>query len=301
MANSTMTNSTILSAEREAELRKPIDDYVGKIQAQIDELRVDGTEKVVNLQNDLDNLKRDRIYTAEEKASREKKLKAALETAKAEEAKNKDQISKLIAHYNSEYYQYVVASCKEEKSAALAKYQAAVAQLEKDHQATVAKLTDQQEIKDEKYVYKNRLFDAKMQRDKDLQAVKDRQHAAFDYKYHLIDMLRLSKFTVAETLAQRWENYKYTFNRRDFLLRNGLYIAIIVIFIALCIITPIVKNVPLLTVNNILNILQQASPRMFLALGVAGLILLAGTDLSIGRHHHHAQGHQHRLGLWPCV
>ena len=55
MANSTMTNSTILSAEREAELRKPIDDYVGKIQAQIDELRVDGTEKVVNLQNDLDN------------------------------------------------------------------------------------------------------------------------------------------------------------------------------------------------------------------------------------------------------
>ena len=32
-----------------------------------------------------------------------------------------------------------------------------------------------------------------------------------------------------------------------------------------------------------LNILQQASPRIFLALGVAGLILLTGTDLSIGR------------------
>ena len=291
MANSTMATGTILSAGREAELRKPIDEYVGKIQDQIDALRVDGTDKVVNIQNDLDNLKRDRIYTAEEKASREAKLKADLDTAKAVEAKNKDQISKLIAdaegylkeHYNTDYYQHVVASCKEEKSAALAKYQAAVAQLEKEHQATVAKLTDQQEIKDEKYVHKNRLFDAKMQRDKDLQAVKDRQHAAFDYKYHLIDMLRLSKFTFGEAMAQRWENYKYTFNRRDFLLRNGLYIAIIVIFIALCIITPIVKNVPLLTVNNVLNILQQASPRMFLALGVAGLILLAGTDLSIGR------------------
>ncbi|WP_298732293.1 galactoside ABC transporter permease [uncultured Subdoligranulum sp.] len=286
-----MANSTILTADREADLRKPIDEYIGKIQAQIDALRVDGTDKVVNIQNELDNLKRDRIYTAEEKASRESKLKAALETAKAVEAKNKDQISKLIAdgesylkqHYDSEYYQHVVASCKQEKAAALAKYQSAVAQLEKEHQATVAKLTDQQEIKDEKYVHKNRLFDAKMQRDKDLQEIKDRQHAAFDYKYHLIDMLRLSKFTFAESMAQRWENYKYTFNRRDFLLRNGLYIAIIVIFIALCIITPIVKNVPLLTVNNALNILQQASPRMFLALGVAGLILLAGTDLSIGR------------------
>ena len=123
-----------------------------------------------------------------------------------------------------------------------------------------------------------------MQLTKDLQAVKDRQHAAFDHKYHLIDMLRMSKFTFAETMAQRWENYKYTFNRRDFLLRNGLYIAIIIIFIGLCIATPILKGgTQLLTVNNILNILQQASPRMFLALGVAGLILLAGTDLSIGR------------------
>ena len=45
---------------------------------------------------------------------------------------------------------------------------------------------------------------------KDLQQVKDRQHAAFDYKYHLIDMLRMSKFTFGETMAQKWENYKYT-------------------------------------------------------------------------------------------
>lgn len=91
--------------------------------------------------------------------------------------------------------------------------------------------------------------------------------------------------TFSETLAQRWENYKYSFNARNFLLRNGLYLAIAVIFIALCIATPIVKGpkVQLLTMNNVLNILQQASPRMFLALGVAGLILLAGTDLSIGR------------------
>ena len=164
------------------------------------------------------------------------------------------------------------------------KYQAAVAQLNKEHQETMAKLSDQQEIKDEKYVYKNRLFDAKMDLNKDLQEIKDRQHAAFDHKYHLIDMLRMSKFTFSESMAQRWENYKYTFNRRDFLLKNGLYIAIIIIFIGLCIATPILKGgTQLLTMNNILNILQQASPRMFLALGVAGLILLAGTDLSIGR------------------
>ena len=122
MATATQT-SKILSAEQEAKLRQPIDEYVGKIQAQIDELRTDGTEKAVNIQNELDNLKRDRIYTAQEKTERETKLKAELAAAKAVEEKNKGQINKLIAdaeaylkaHYDSDYYQAVVASCKQEK------------------------------------------------------------------------------------------------------------------------------------------------------------------------------------------
>ncbi len=116
-----------------------------------------------------------------------------------------------------------------------------------------------------------------------LQEIKDRRHDAFAHKYHLIDLLRMSKYTFGQKMAQRFENYKYTFNTAQFLYKNGLYIVIILIFIALCIITPIVKNTQLFTYTNILNILQQASPRMFLALGVAGLILLTGTDLSVGR------------------
>ena len=284
-------NTKILTAEQEAKLRQPIDEYVGDIQAKVNALREEGTDRVIEIQSSLDNLKRDRIYTQEEKTARSTQLAKELEQAKAVENQNKNEVSKLIAdaeqylkaHYNTDYYQAVVASCKEEKVAVQEKYRQAVAELEKEHQATVAKISDPKELKDEKYVHKNRLFDAKVQLAKDLQEVKDRQHAAFEYKYHLIDLLRMSKFTFGESMAQRWENYKYTFNRRDFFLKNGLYLAIIVVFIALCVITPIVKDTQLLTVNNVLNILQQASPRMFLALGVAGLILLAGTDLSIGR------------------
>ena len=286
-----MANTKVLTAERELELRQPIDEYVGRIQEKINALRQDGTDQVIEIQSKMDSLKRDRIYTQQEKKAKLAKFKQDLEKAKAVEAQHKGEISKLIAdaegylkeHFKTDYYQAVKDSCKEEKVLAKEKYAASVERLNQEHQATLAKLRDQQEIKDEKYVHKNRLFDAKMQMSKDRQQVKDRRHAAFEHKYHLIDMLRMSKFTVGESLAQRWENYRYTFNRRDFLLRNGLYIAIIIIFIALCIITPFVKNVPLLTTTNILNILQQASPRMFLALGVAGLILLAGTDLSIGR------------------
>lgn len=284
-------NEKILTAEQEMELRKPIDDYVGGIQDKINALRVDGTDKVVSIQNKIDSLKRDKSRSKAENEAAIAKLQGDLSKAKEVEAKNKNEIAKLIAdaesylkaHFDKEYYQPVVESGKYEKEAARAAYQEKVAELNKEHQAAVAKLSDHREIKDENYVHKNRLFDAKMELDKNLQEIKDRRHAAFSHKYHLIDMLRMSRFTFADNMAQKWENYKYTFNRRSFLLQNGLYIAIVLIFIALCIITPVIKGTPLLTYNNVLNILQQASPRMFLALGVAGLILLAGTDLSIGR------------------
>ena len=39
-------NNVIISAEEEAKLLKPIDEYVGKIQKQIDALRVEGSDKV---------------------------------------------------------------------------------------------------------------------------------------------------------------------------------------------------------------------------------------------------------------
>ena len=44
--------STILSADAEEKLLQPIEEYVGKIQAQIDELRVEGSVKRRKRQND---------------------------------------------------------------------------------------------------------------------------------------------------------------------------------------------------------------------------------------------------------
>lgn len=286
-----MANENIITAEQEMKLRKPFEDYVGKIQKKIDGLRVEGTDKVLSLQNDIDAIKRDRVLTKGEKETAISEKRVLLEKAKGIEEKNKGEIAKLISdaenylnnHFDKDYYQPIKASCEQEKGAAKKRYNSNVAKLKQEHAAASAGLSDSQEIKDEKYVYKNKLFDAKMKRDKDFQDIKDRKHAAYTYKYHMIDLLRMSKFTFMESQAQKWENYKYSFNRKTFLLQNGLYIAIILIFVMLCIITPIVKKQPLLTYSNVLNVFQQASPRMFLALGVAGLILLTGTDLSIGR------------------
>ncbi len=286
-----MANNKILTAEQEIALRQPIDDYVGGIQKKIDALRADGTAKVITYENMIDGLKRDRTLSKAEKTTKIAEITKDLDAAKEVENKNKAEIDKLIAdaesylktHFDAEYFAPVQESCKAEKEQAKARYDAKLADLDKQHKENLSKLSDKKEIKDENYVHKNRLSNAKLELEKEYQEIKDRRHEAFRHKYHLIDMLRLSKFTFTQSRAQKRENYRYTFNRRSFLLQNGLYIAIVLIFIALCIITPIKKGTPLLTYNNVLNILQQASPRMFLALGVAGLILLAGTDLSVGR------------------
>ena len=286
-----MANGEILTAEQERQLRQPIDEYVGKIQKEIDELREHGTAEVIEYQNLIESVKRDKTLSKGEKEYEIKEFEAKLNQAKAVEAQNKDKVAKLIAdaegylkeNFEKLYYNAVKESCEAEKAKALEDHKQRLAQLEKEHKEALAGMSDQVEIKEENYVHKNRISNEKLELEKEKQRIKDRKHDALTYKYHLIDLLRLSDFTFAEEMAQKWENYKYTFNRRTFLLQNGLYIAIILIFIALCVITPIKKGTPLLTYNNILNILQQASPRMFLALGVAGLILLTGTDLSVGR------------------
>ena len=63
-----------------------------------------------------------------------------------------------------------------------------------------------------------------------------------------------------------------------FLLNYALFIILGLILIIVSIIKP-----NFLSMSNILNIMQNASTKGILALGCAGLIVLAGTDLSIGR------------------
>ncbi len=284
-------NERILTAEAEQALLAPIDAYVNGIQQKINALRADGTDKVLSLTNHMAIVRENANYTKAEKADIIARDKRQLAEAKVVEAKNKTQISALIsdavgyldAHYDQEYYSKVTAACAAQKAEETNRYNAEVAELTKQHEADLSKLSSRGEIKDEKYVFKNRLFDAKLKHESALQEIKDRQHEAYAHRYHLIDLLRLSKFTFRENTRQKWENYQYTFNTKQFLLNNGLYIAIVFIFIVLCILTPIIKHKQLLTVKNVLTILTQASPRMFLALGVGGLILLGGTDLSVGR------------------
>ena len=283
--------NVILSAQEEQALLQPIDEYVGKIQEQINALRKDGTDQVIALNNHIAVVRENANLTKDQKQKIIFENKKTLARAKEIEKQKKPEVDKLISqavsyldeHYEKEYYSKIKASCEAEVVAEKNRYEKELAELKAQHEKAFMGSKKAEDLKEEKYVYKNKLFDAKLKHESTLQGIKDRQHEAFAHRYHLIDLLRLSKFTFVENRKQKWENYKYNFNTKQFLLNNGLYLVILIVFIILCILTPIIKNKSLLTMKNILTILTQASPRMFLALGVGGLILLGGTDLSIGR------------------
>ena len=286
-----MENKMILTAQEEQNLLRPIDEYVGSIQEKINELRRDGTDQVIALNNHIAVVRENANLTKAEKQTIIRENRKTLAEAKAIEQQKKPEVDKLISqavkyldeHYDTEYYSKVAVSCDAETAEEKVRYEKELEELKTEHQKDSQKASTSAELREEKYVFKNKLFDAKLKHESRLQEIRDRKHEAFAHRYHLIDLLRLSRFTFGEKQKQKWENYKYTFNIKQFFLKNGLYIAILFIFILLCILTPIIKHTQLLTMNNILNILQAASPRMFLALGVGGLILLGGTDLSVGR------------------
>ena len=297
-----------LTAKQKEDLLKPIDEYVKNIQKKIDALRVDGENKLISLKEEIATFKRDKELSDEERMDLILKDQELIEQAKIVKQENAQAIKDLIIeaemylqdNYNLEYYDYISANCALLKDKENESYRLQMAQIKEEHLNAVAninaqlnaaiesnneeaKANAQAMLKNEKQEYKTKKYDLKTNHTKVLQDIRDEKHEAFIHKYHLIDALRNSRFTFFQKVVQYAENKIYNFHLTDFLLKNGLTIVIILFFIVLVIIAPIKENVSLLSLNHILAILENSSTRVFLALGVAGLILLGGTDLSIGR------------------
>jgi methyl-galactoside transport system permease protein len=62
------------------------------------------------------------------------------------------------------------------------------------------------------------------------------------------------------------------------LLDNVIYVFLVLLVIGIIIASP-----DFLSVTNLINILSQSSSRIIIALGMAGILITAGTDLSAGR------------------
>ncbi len=268
------------------------------------ELRENGVNLIKKTEEEISNIKTNRILTKEEKNTLINEKTQIIKKAKEVAKQNKDEISKIEAStvklvkelskpLEKEANEVAAANIKilKEKKAiglkeAKENYSKAISEInEKFAKTLTEKERDEKavEIKEAKVTYKASIHDVKNSFNNGVQYEKDRAHELFMDRRALTIELRNGKESFIEKEETKFENFKYQFKASKFFLSNALYITIILIYIACIIIAPLSGKGNLLSLSNILQILEQSSARMFFALGVAGLILLGGTDLSIGR------------------
>lgn len=278
---------------------------INEKQAKIDELRLNGVTKIENLKNENVNIKKNKQLDNETKTKIISKNKELLKEANEVKVNNKNElkvlVKELISFINANYKVYIDAKKEENKvkfNEFKADYNNKLAErtekFNKELEEENATFASKEQTKEAKNEHALKVKDIKLAFESDkndlkvkFNDLKNKEKDALHYleleKFNAIEKANNKKLPVLEAQKSKWENYKYNFNLSKFFLNNGLYITIVVLLIAAVIFYAIKNGRFLFNLNTILLILNQVSPKIFLALGVAGLILLAGTDLSVGR------------------
>ena len=270
----------------------------------LDELRAGGVNKISAVMQEIAAIRKNKLLSAEEKRSRIAGLQKQIEDAKTVAAQHKDEdkelthkavqrVNALAAAFEQEVKKSEDEKAEHHKQEYAAKVQNITEAAEKKKQDIAAAFAGktseedrrelQQELTAAGNALKSALFDAKNHYETALGKCKTAKHQVYVDRVQKNIHLRNSKTSFSENFVLGFKDYAYKFTPAQFFLANGLYIAIAIFFVVCIIVAPLSGSGNLLTISNILTILEQSSVRMFYALGVAGLILLAGTDLSVGR------------------
>ncbi len=267
----------------------------------LQELRKDGVDKIASLKNHIYALKKNRLIDDAVKISSIEEYKKEIEEAKKTALENKDAEKKLAAEavaysnklFNDNIRDFIKSENQKQKQYKI-DYENQISSIMQENEAAKKEAYDEfAETKDSaelnrklnvlKFQLNSFLAEAKNKyRDAVATSKEAKNQAYIDHVQKNIS-LRNGRTNLKENMVLNFKDYIYKFKLSSFLLSNGLYLAILVFFIICIIVAPLSGNGNLLSLPNIFTILEQASTRMFYALGVAGLILLAGTDLSIGR------------------
>ncbi len=275
-----------------------MDSRLDRYQEDLQLLMKDGTYKIRSLREEIIEVKHDKSVENTEKSSKLNELKHKLEQAKAIEHENRNKVKALsreaVDYSNSIYKDHerkVFAEedkkIEEAKKLFLVEKQSikkeCIDRIAKIKEDTGSNLNIKEEIQVAKYEEKSHLIEARNKRVSSINNAKAIKNQTYIDHVQENRVLRGGKSSFKEDQVLKFKNYQASFSFNSFLLSNGLYIAILIFFVICIAIAPIKVNSNLFTIPNILTILEQSSTRMFYALGVAGLILLAGTDLSVGR------------------
>ena len=277
-----------------------LSEYTQKLEA----LREQGVNKISVLTQEIVSVRKNKLINAAEKAGRIASLQKQIAEAKTVAARHKDEEKELMRKAVQRVNALAGAFEKEVKineNAKAARYKqeyaekvrsiTEAAEKKKQEIATAfAGKTAEEDIREGREeltaaqnALKSALFDAKNQYQTAVWKCKNAKHQVFVDRVQKNIHLRNSKTDFSENVVLGFKDYVYKFTPAQFFLANGLYIAIAIFFVVCIIVAPLSGSGNLLSLANILTILEQSSVRMFYALGVAGIILLAGTDLSVGR------------------
>lgn len=288
------------------------DDFIPEIekrQSTIDNLRLDGVTKIEALRNEISNFKRNKQLDKETREKLIAKNNEEIEAAKVIKNQNSAELQAAVKDnigFIENNYKALIAKEKEKNKATIqsakADYEAKLAQFKQEKEEELAEFNEEwlnktaepgkeKEFNKQKNIakddimvgFKTKCNDAKVAFDDVKEKCKDNVHALYANKYGHMEKANDKKLPFLFGLEQKWENYSNSFTFKNFLLKNGLYLTILFLMIVATIAYALQTGLFLFDSETILMILNQTSPRIFLALGVAGLIVLAGTDLSIGR------------------
>lgn len=262
--------------------------------SKVDALRKSGTDQIKILENENRKIKGNRLMEAEVKQEliekNKEKILAAKEVAKENSGELKNIVSEATKFLKQNYkpiHKAISEECKALKEEENNVYKAKVAEINNNYKASMAEIEALKTENREEYTvkaklakqgYKQAIFEAKTAHNSKLQEIKDKKHDSFKRPYSYCSKIRDGHSSVDEKIITKFESYLYNFDFKQFLFKNGLYIIIIIFMIGCIIRTP-----SLIGIDSLNLILKNFSTKVFFALGVAGLILLAGTDLSVGR------------------
>lgn len=266
------------------------DKQLSKYQNELNELRKNGTNKILELNEKIISTKKNKMIEPNEKAKIIEECQKGIIEAKKVQAQNatKDkELTKTALAYANNLAKTYIAKVEKDADSEIAdikkEYAEEINRIKTEGNERISKAKTEADISTAKYELKSALFDAKNRTDMKITRCKDAKKQAFTDHVQINRSLRNEKSDFVEDFQLGCKNYVNNFKASKFFLDNGLYIAILLFFIVCIIVAPAIGAGNLLTLPNIFTILEQSSTRMFYALGVAGLILLAGTDLSVGR------------------
>jgi methyl-galactoside transport system permease protein len=289
-----------ISADAEAENVSPfkeggaLDGYVQELR----KLRADGENKILALKNEIRELKRNKQIDDETRKKLIVNDKKSIKQARIAARKNAGGIKKIKAKAlleakaaGQKYYDQAKALADKRILEARAAYEERSENIKNEHLRRLAEIknlpTPTREAKKdkksrlaaEKVLYDAQLGEAKSILREAIQSGKDAKYEAYLEKYAYQNKIRNNKHSILENLEFNLRHYSYTFELKNWFLKNALYLVIVVFYIY-CVIDS--KGV-LIQFDSLRNILSQSATKIFFSLGVAGLILIAGTDLSVGR------------------